>query len=287
MARVKTKDERQTTSPFDAFDGLMATAALDPQTRTLAEGGADTGAVNAALSETLNSALRRWGLGLHHLRHEAQVTDSGQDIAILTGGRQTALVSEGPAALARALEAMGAADERGLSLWGVLGEGHRVPGDTPFARLRVLIEDARDFETEWTPARGGAFHRTWRAGDTLFVEVARPASPQTALSDAAWDVITSIKDRTFQRELMRRSEEMGMLGALLGARHASARNNLAALPDAHFTVQATIQTLSGPQARQAEEYRTALRLATEELDALQGQATRQLAEVLRHGLKDS
>ncbi|WP_269845131.1 DNA repair protein [Deinococcus arcticus] len=287
MARVKTKDERQTTSPFAAFDALMATAAVDSGAQALQGSGTDPDTMNAALTGALVQALRRWGLGLHHLRFEARLTEGGQDIALLEGGRPTALVSEGPAALARTLEAMGAADERGLSLWGVLGDGHRVPGDTPFARLRVLIEDARDFETEWSPARAGAFTRTWRAGDTLFVEVARPASPQAALSDAAWDVITSIKDRTFQRELMQRSEEAGMLGALLGARHASARANLAALPEAHFSVQATVHTLQGPQARNPEDYRAAVRQATEELDALQAQVTRQLAEVLRHGLKSS
>ncbi|NTX99043.1 DNA repair protein [Deinococcus sp. JMULE3] len=285
MARPKTKtDAAPAPTPHRSFDALMATAAVDSQIEALVESGADPLTVDRALTEALRAAQARWGLGLHHLRHEAR-QDEG-DIVFLVDDRPAARLSEGSAALAAAYEAMRATDERGLSLWGALPDGWRVPGDTPAARLKVLIEDARDFETHWTAARADAYHRTWRQGDTLHVEVTRPASAEAALSDAAWDVITSIRDRTFQRELMRRSEEHGMLGALLGARHAGARGNLNLLPDAHFTVQAAVHSASGADARNADTHRALLRAATAELDELQSHSTRQLAEVLRHGLNN-
>ncbi|GGR92292.1 DNA repair protein [Deinococcus sedimenti] len=284
MARPKTKSEpaSATPNPYRAFDALMATAAVDSQIDALVQSGVDTPTLDQALTEALGAAQRRWGLGLHHLAHAAR-TD-GTDIDFLVDGRPVARLSDGVAALAQAYEDMRATDERGLSLWGALPDGPRVPGDAPAARLKVLIEDARDFETLWTPGRGEMLHRTWRQGETLFVEAARPASAEAALSDAAWDVITGIKDRTFQRELMRRSEEVGMLGALLGARHAGARSNLNLLPDAHFTVQATVHSATGAEARNAESHRALLRAAAAELEELQGHTTRQLSEVLRHGL---
>lgn len=301
MARVKTKDDAalqvRTDSPsaefsagvplagdaLAAFDALSATAGIDSRAVALSESGADTGTLEAALTDALRAAHDRWGLGLHHLRHEARLLDGG-DVALLVDGREAARLGQGYAAVAQAYAPMGAADERGLSLWGVLGEGHRVAADAPFAVLKVLIEEARDFETHWAAGRGGAFSRAWRSGETLHVEVARPASAEEALADAAWDVITGIKDRAFQRELMRRSEEAGMLGALLAARHAGASSNLARLPEAQFAVQAVVRRLTGAQARNAEAYRSELRAAAAELDELQAAATRQLSEVLRHGL---
>ncbi|WP_412027210.1 DNA repair protein [Deinococcus yunweiensis] len=294
MARVKTKETPTApSSPYahlDAFDALMATAGVDSRVRALADSGADTPTMNAALTEALTQAQRRWGLGLHHLRHAAELIereDGVADIALLTDGSRTELVSSGSAAIAQAYAPMQALDERGLSLWGALGEGHRVSAEAPFATLKAVIEEARDFETHWMPARGGALSRTWRSGETLHVEVARPASPQEALSDAAWDVITSIKDRTFQRELMARSEEVGLLGALLAARHSGAGANLNRLPEAHFTVQAVVVTQEGADARSAESYRTALRTAHAELEEHQAGTTRMLAQVLKHGLQGS
>ncbi|WP_309570742.1 DNA repair protein [Deinococcus sp.] len=292
MARVKTKETAPApSSPYahlDAFDALMATAAVDSRVTALAESGADTQTLNDALTEALMHAQRRWGLGLHHLRHTAELTEEGgvNDIALLTDGARTAVVSAGSAAISQAYTPMQALDERGLSLWGALSDGHRVPAEAPFATLKALIEEARDFETHWMPARGGTVSRVWRSGETLHVEVSRPASPQEALSDAAWDVITGIKDRTFQRELMTRSEEMGLLGALLAARHAGAGANLNRLPEAHFTVQAVVATLTGSEGRSAEGYRTALRTALAELEEHQTGKTRQLAQVLKHGLRE-
>ena len=284
MARAKAKD--QTGGNYAAFDTLMSTAGVDSQIAALAASEADASTLDAALTQSLQEAQGRWGLGLHHLRHEARLTDDG-DIEILTDGRPSARVSEGFGTLAQAYAPMQALDERGLSQWAALGEGHRTPGDLPLGQLKVLIEHARDFETDWSAGRGDTFHRVWRRGDTLSVEVARPASAEAALSDAAWDVIASIKDRAFQRELMRRSEKDGMLGALLGARHAGAKANLAQLPEAHFTVQAFVQTLSGAAARNVEEYRSALKTAAAALEEYQGATTRQLSEVLRHGLRES
>lgn len=284
MARAKTKE--QTGGMYAAFDTLMATGGVDSQITALAASEADRATLEAALTQSLREAQGRWGLGLHHLQHEARLTEDGSDIEVLTDGRVSARVSEGFGALAQAYTPMQALDERGLSQWAALGEGYRAPGDLAQTQLKVLIEHARDFETEWASGRAGTFHRVWRKGDALSVEVARPASAEAALSDAAWDVIASIKDRAFQRELMRRSEKDGMLGALLGARHAGARANLAQLPEAHFTVQAFVQTVRGEAARNAEEYRTALKTAQAALDDYQGGVTRQLAEVLRHGLKE-
>lgn len=300
MARSKAQTEKETeqaTRPankvaasdggsdiYATFDTLMSTAGVDSQMKALAQSETDTATLEQALTEALQDAHRRWGLGLHHLRHEAKLSADG-DIELLTDGRVTARLSDGYAAVAEAYAPMLALDERGLSQWGVLGDGYRTPAGLGAAQLKVLIEYARDFETEWTAGRGDTFHRVWRQGDTLYVEAARPASAEATLSDAAWDVIASIKDRGFQRDLMRRSEKEGMLGALLGARHAGARANLEQLPEAHFTVQSFVQTLSGSAARDPEEYRNALKTAQAALEDYQSGVTRQLAEVLRHGLK--
>lgn len=284
-APKKTAAPSASVNPFEAFDTLMSTAAVDSQIRALADSQPDTGTLNAALSEALNAAHGRWGLGLHHLTHQAKVTPDQSDIILMTDGHEVARISEEYGAIAGAYEPMRSGDETGLSLWGVLPDGYRAPADLPATSLKVLIEHARDFETAWMPGRGGMAHRVWRKDNTLFIEVNRPASPQTALSDAAWDVIASIKDRTFQRELMRRSEEVGMLGALLGARHAGASAALARLPEAHFAVQAVVYTLKNGQGRNMEEYRTALKNAAAELEEAQGQVTKQLGEVLRHGLQ--
>ncbi len=290
MARVKIKESSALPATpvfnnYDAFDALMATAGVDSQIRALAESEADPATLNKVLTESLVRAQQRWALGLHHLNHEAQLIEGPTpDIALLTDGQLTAQISAGSAAIANAYAPIQALDERGLSLWGALSEGHRVSAKLPVAQLKVIIEEARDFETHWQPMRGGLHSRAWRKNQQMFVEVARPASPEAALSDAAWDVITSIKDRVFQRELMRRSEEVGMLGALLAARHSTAKAALDRLPEAHFTVQAVVLVLEDTEARSAEAYRTQLKNAAAKLEEYQGLVTRQLSEVLRHGL---
>ena len=67
------------------------------------------------------------------------------------------------------------------------------------------------------------------------------------------------------------------------ARHSGAGANLARLPEAHFTVQAAVQTLEGPDGRSAEAYRTQVRNALAELEDYQSGATRQLARARSRG----
>ena len=74
------------------------------------------------------------------------------------------------------------------------------------------------------------------------------------------------------------------LASVLFFRHAGAASALARLPEAHFAVQAVVHTLKGDAGRNADEYRTALKNATAELEEAQGLITKQLSEVLRHGL---
>lgn len=269
------------------FDALTATAGVTVQLPDLPEGTPDPATLSEALSRALALAHDRWGLGLLHLRHEARFVrgDERDDVILLVDGRELTRLSQGAAAIAAAYAGLQALNGDGLSDWGVLEDGHRVSLKGGSGQLRVLIEDARDFETHWAPERNGMFSRTWRAGDTLAVEVHRPASPDTALADAAWDAITAIKDRPLQRELMERSNRLGMLGALLGARHEGAARNLERLPAAHFAVQSAVVRASGREARDFDGYKVMLREAAAQLNEAQGAATKQLAGVLSSGLR--
>lgn len=269
------------------FAALVATAGVESEARALQEGGADDQALGAQLTRELRLAHDRWGLGLLHLNHEAQLVRSGEDfdIALLVDGAARARVSDGPQAIAATYAGMQALGAEGLSEWGVLPDGPRVTLRPGLGQLRVLVEDARDFETHWNSGQGGVWTRTWRSGDTLAVEVHRPASPATALADAAWDVITRVKDRTFQRELMERSNSVGMLGALLGARHSGASSALDRLPEAHFAVSSAVVRESGREARDLERWKAMQREAAASLDELQGAGTKRLAAVLSSGLR--
>ncbi len=273
-------------SPFKAFDALMNTANVDSLTAPLAQDGVDSATLNAELTKALRLAHDRWGLGLQHLTHDAQVLGSGaeRDIALLTDGREVARLSQGAASISAAYETMRALNADDLSDWGVLPEGHRTTVRNP-AQLRVLIEDARDFETLWTNERAGTFVRTWRAGDTLAVEAHRPASPATALADAAWDAILSIKDRGMQRELMERSNSVGMLGALLGARHKDAAKVLERLPEAYFLVRSSVVRATGTDARSFERHKAMTKEAIEQLNELQKGTTHAVAGILKLGLR--
>ncbi|GBF07852.1 DNA repair protein PprA [Deinococcus aerius] len=290
MTRAKQKDKAAIPQEdaFRGFDALMATADVDSQIASLAESGADEETLNRELTRALRLAQDRWGLGLLHLRHEAAVVraeNGTPDVSLRVDGAEVSRVSEGAAALAARYTSMQAPNAEGLSEWGVLPEGHRVTLKGGTGQLRVLVEDARDFETHWAAERGGVWTRTWRQGDTLAVEVHRPASAATALSDAAWDVITSIRDRNFQRELMERSNSVGLLGALLGARRSGAGDALSQLPSAHFTVSSAVVRESGRDARSLDRWKAMLREGTEGLDEMQRAATRRLADVLSHGLR--
>ncbi|MDL2344796.1 DNA repair protein [Deinococcus sp. MIMF12] len=269
------------------FADLVATAGVSSEAPALFADGVGEDRLNAALSEELRLAHDRWGLGLLHLRHAAELRrpEGGLEIALLVDGAERARVSEGPQTVAATYAVMTAPGADGLSEWGVLPDGHRVTLRPGLGQLRVLVEDARDFETHWTQERGGLWTRTWRQGETLAVEVHRPASPTTALADAAWDVIASVKDRTFQRELMERSNSVGMLGALLGARHAGASGALALLPEAHFAVSSAVLRAQGAEGRSLDRWKALLREGAEQLDELQRAGTKRLAAVLSGGLR--
>ena len=288
-ARQPASTRTQTTpqnDPFRAFDALVNTAGVDSLTAPLAQEGADSATLNAALTEALRLAHDRWGLGLLHLQHDAQVAGAGaeRDILLLVDGREVARLSQGAARISAAYETLRAQNADDLSEWGVLPEGHRTTLKNP-AQLRVLIEDARDFETLWTAERSASFTRSWRAGDTLGVEVHRPASPATALADAAWDAIMSIKDRGMQRELMERSNSVGMLGALLGARHKDAARVLEGLPEAYFTVRSSVVRARGADARDTERHKAMLKEAGDQLGDLQKTTTQAVAALLKLGLR--
>ncbi|MCP2014605.1 hypothetical protein L1280_001756 [Deinococcus sp. HSC-46F16] len=269
------------------FADLVATAGVASEAPALHADGVDEGRLNAVLSAELRLAHDRWGLGLLHLHHAAELrrAEAGLDIALLVDGAERARVSEGPQTVAATYAVMTAPGADGLSEWGVLEGGHRVTLRPGLGQIKVLVEDARDFETHWTQERGGLWTRTWRQGETLAVEVHRPASPTTALADAAWDVIASIKDRNFQRELMERSNSVGMLGALLGARHRGAGEALALLPEAHFAVSSAVLRVQGTEARSLDRWKAMLREGAEQLDDLQRAGTKRLASVLSGGLR--
>jgi len=294
MTRTSRKKEtnaaavRGTEDALGRFAGIVGTAGVESQGRALQDSGADEPTLNAALSAEWQLAHDRWGLGLLHLRHAAQVVRDGEaplDVALLVDGSPRARVSEGARAVAATYAAMQALGAEGLSEWGVLPDGHRAALKGGGVQLRVLIEDAREFETHWTAERGGVWTRTWRLEDTLAVEVHRPASPATALADAAWDVITRVKDRNFQRELMERSKRVGMLGALLGARHSGAGSALDLLPEAHFAVSSAVVRESGREGRSLERWKAMQREAAQSLEELQNAGTKRLAAVLSSGLR--
>lgn len=288
--RKATPTEPVTSSvnPLARFAELVATAGLHSDVQALADSGADDTTLEAQLTQELRLAHDRWGLGLLHLQHSARLIHTDgvpSDIALLVDGAPRAQLSDGARAIAGTYASMQAPGPEGRSEWGILPEGHRVTLRPGLGQLRVLIEDARDFETHWTPGAAQTWTRTWRQGETLAVEVHRPATPATALADAAWDVITSIKDRTFQRELMERSNQVGMLGALLGARHSGAGDALNQLPEAHFAVSSAVVRETGREGREVDRWKAMQREATETLDELQKAATRRLAAVLSGGLR--
>ncbi|MDR6218795.1 DNA repair protein [Deinococcus soli (ex Cha et al. 2016)] len=263
------------------FQTLLGTAGISADIAALTALD-DRNDTDAALTGLLRQALERWGYGLHHLQHTAHWT--GETIELREGGRAVTDLSAEPARIAAAYATLAAPDERDLSSWAALPEGHRTDIRAA-AQLRVLIEDARDFETTWTADKHGLHYRVWRTenpadGEVLTVEYARPTSAAQLLADAAWDVITRIKDRALQRELMDRSAQGGMLQAFLGARHKNAAANLDALPEAHFTIQANVGRLTGADARNFEAYRTLQRATADTLTSLQDHAVKQVAATL-------
>lgn len=233
------------------------------------------------LGDLLGAATTRWGLGLHHMRH--LVTLDGDRLLLHADRSVVGHADQPPAELRRAYNALSAPDERGLSAWPVLGEGPRTPWRSA-KQFSVIIEDARDFETDWI-ARKDTWWRAWRQGETLTTELSRPVDPAEQLSDAAWAVITTIKDRALQREIITRSEQSGMLGAYLSARHPHATDTLNRQPEPHFTVTTLTTTLTGEDARNHSALLNALRTLEQDLSSAQERAEQRTADLLRGDLR--
>lgn len=214
-------------------------------------------AVNpAALSAALTRAHEAWGLGLRHVQHEVRAEEGGT-LGLYADGARVGSVQDAPEVLASAYATMQALDADGLSSWPVLPEGHRFTLEAGTRQIRVLVEDGRDFESHWTAHTGGLHFRTGRRGDDLWVEAFRAAPGRDLVQDAAWEVVERIKDRALRRELQRRAEEKGILGAVLGARGEAVEASMRRSPGLHFTVSAavmhsTTRTLEAWKALQKE-----------------------------------
>ncbi len=260
------------------FEALLQTAGLSLSAVKSKPGTQDYA---KELTQLYQQAVTRWGLGLHHLPHS--VVLEGDEVTLVSGKTRVPL-SQGAQHAAQELGRLQALGAQGLSEWAALPEGWRATISSR-AQLRTLIEDARDFETHWATLRQDVSYRVWRRDETLNLEVARPVSAPELLADAAWDVITSIKDRSFSRELMERSKHGGILEAVLGARHKGAGAALDQNFAAHFTVQAVVTTLQGPQGRDFEAYLAALKDSAQQLAELQAAAVSATAHILRGELR--
>lgn len=284
-AAAPTAEQSSQTVSGDVtgFQRLLATAQIDADVAGIV---ADPASADARLTDLLRAALDRWGHGLHHLDHRAVLTDAGE-IQFFAGKTLVGRAGEDAEHLARSYASLSAPNAEGLSDWSVLGEGYRTPIRNA-AQLRVLIEDARDFETLWTPERG-LFLRLWRrtenGQEVTAVEYVQPVNAAQLLGDAAWDAIQGIKDRALQRELMERSAKGGLLQAFLSARHKDAERHLGSLPETHFTVQSNVMRLTGADARDYAAVRTAQKETADELKAMQDRAVKGMVELLRSDLR--
>lgn len=284
-AAAPTAEQSSQTVSGDVtgFQRLLTTAQIDADVAGIV---ADPASADARLTDLLRAALDRWGHGLHHLDHRAVLTDAGE-IQFFAGKTLVGRAGEDAEHLARSYASLSAPNAEGLSDWSVLGEGYRTPIRNA-AQLRVLIEDARDFETLWTPERG-LFLRLWRrtenGQEVTAVEYVQPVNAAQLLGDAAWDAIQGIKDRALQRELMERSAKGGLLQAFLSARHKDAERHLGSLPETHFTVQSNVTRLTGADARDYAAVRTAQKETADELKAMQDRAVKGMVELLRSDLR--
>ncbi len=277
------KSAAQASSDVTGFQRLLTTAQIDADVAAIV---ANPASADARLTDLLRAALDRWGHGLHHLEHRAALTDAGE-IQFFAGKTVVGRAGEDAEHLARSYASLSAPNAEGLSDWSVLGEGYRTPIRNA-AQLRVLIEDARDFETLWTPERG-LFLRLWRrtenGQEVTATEYAQPVNAAQLLGDAAWDAIQGIKDRALQRELMERSAKGGLLQAFLSARHKDAERHLGSLPETHFTVQSNVTRLTGADARDFAAVRAAQKDTADELKAMQERAVKGMVELLRSDLR--
>ena len=109
---------------------------------------------------------------------------------------ESAGAQDAPEQLAATYATMQAQDEDGRSAWAVLPEGHRVRLEGGTRQMRVLVEDARDFETQWAAHGSGISIRTGRTGEDLWVEVFRAVDGRNLVQDAAWEVVERIKGQS-------------------------------------------------------------------------------------------
>ena len=283
LETAEGKTSQRASGDITGFQRLLTTAQIDADVAGIV---ADPASADARLTTLLREALDRWGYGLHHLDHRAVLSDAGE-LQFFAGKTLVGRAGEDAEQLARSYASLSAPNAEGLSDWSVLGEGYRTPIRNA-AQLRVLIEDARDFETLWTPERG-LFLRLWRrtenGQEVTAAEYAQPVNAAQLLGDAAWDAIQGIKDRALQRELMERSAKGGLLQAFLSARHKDAERNLGSLPETHFTVQSNVVRVTGPAARDYAAVRAAQKESADGLRAMQERAVKGMAELLRSDLR--
>ncbi|GGR18653.1 DNA repair protein [Deinococcus ruber] len=250
-----------------ALQALLRTALPD----LVLEGQGLTG-----LSAALTQAHEAWGLGLRHVVHEVRQEDGGA-LALYADGARVGGVQDSPEQLAATYATMQAQDEDGRSAWAVLPEGHRVKLEGGTRQVRVLVEDGRDFESHWAAHTGGISIRTGRQGEDLWVEVFRAVDGRNLVQDAAWEVVERIKDRALRRELQRRAEERGILGAVLSARSESIGAVLKQSPSLHFTINAAVMHT---RERSLEAWRTLQKEALATLESAQAAQINRLVALL-------
>ena len=230
----------------------------------------------AGLSRALTQAHEAWGLGLRHVLHEVRPEDGG-GLALYADGARIGSVQDAPEQLAATYATMQAQDEDGRSAWAVLPEGHRVRLEGGTRQMRVLVEDARDFETQWAVQSGGISVRTGRQGEGLWVEAFRAVDGRNLIQDAAWEVVERIKDRALRRELQRRAEQRGILGAVLSARSESIGAVLKQSPSLHFSINAAV---AHTQERTLDAWRAIQKEALATLESAQAAQINRLVALL-------
>ncbi|TSA87462.1 DNA repair protein [Deinococcus detaillensis] len=255
------------SSAAQALQGLLRTALPDLSVANLSA---------EQLSAALSAAHEVWGYGLRHVKHEIRLEDGGA-VGLYADRARLGSASDSAEMLADAYSSMQALDEQGRSAWAVLPEGHRVTLEAGTRQIKVLVEDARDFETHWAELPSGLAQRTGRSGEDLWVEVFRAAPGRELVQDAAWEVVERIKDRALRRELQRRAEEKGILGALLGARGEGIEAAMKRSPSLHFTVNAAVTHTT---ERSFEAWRSIQKEAAAALEANQQAQVERLVALL-------
>ncbi|WP_420593469.1 DNA repair protein [Deinococcus sp.] len=266
-ARISDSNSETSAASRSALQTLLRTAL--PEVRLVDQ-------TPTELSALLTQAHESWGFGLRHVQHELRA-EAGGELALYADRSRVGSAQDTPEDLVAAYTGMQAQDEQGRSLWAVLPEGHRVTLEAGSRQIRVLVEDARDFETHWAVQSGGMFIRSGRQDETLWVEAFRPAPGAGLVQDAAWEVVERIRDRSLRRELQRRAEEKGILGALLGARGEGMEAAMRRSPSLHFTVNAAV---ARSQERSYDAWKALQKEAVSALDAAQQAQIERLVALL-------